>query len=97
MGTIPDSGVYRDEMNMALELNRYFASIYNKIPDIAWVYYTSRNNFINIYPWVSSNEFSFKEDLKAEKFFTYADPQNNPLRDSVWTPVMWTTPAKDSW
>lgn len=87
MGSIPDTGVYRDEINLALELNQQFSSIYNKLPDIAWLYYTSNNNFINIYPWVSSTDFVFKEDLKAEKFFTYVTPEKNPSRESVWTPV----------
>jgi len=87
MGNIPESGVLRDEVNLAFKFNQHFSSIYNKLPDIAWLYYTSENDFINIFPWVSSQEFIFKEDLQAEKFYTYVTPQNNPLRESLWTPA----------
>jgi len=87
IGKMPESGIYREEINLALHLNQNFSSIYNKMPDVAWLYYTSENNFINIYPWTKSKDFSFKEDLKAEKFYTYVTPENDPLRESVWTPV----------
>lgn len=87
MGTIPASGVNRDEMNLALYFNQQFSSLYSKLPDVAWLYYTSKNNFINIYPWVASKNFAFQEVLKTEKFFEYVKPQNDPLRESVWTPV----------
>lgn len=87
IGGIPHLGSYRNEINLALHLNKDFCSIYNKIPEAAWIYYTSENQFINIYPWVSSTDFSFNSDLLTEKFYTYASPENNPLRESVWTPV----------
>lgn len=87
IGNIPENGVYRDEVNLALQFNQQFSSIYNKLPDIAWIYYTSKNNFINMYPWVSSEDFSFHMDLKAEKFYTYVTPENDPLCIPVWTPV----------
>lgn len=87
VGKIPDEGTLRQEINLALHLNKEFCSIYNKVPEVAWVYYTSTNNFINIYPWVSSQDFSFSGALQAEKFFTYVQPENDPLRRALWTPV----------
>ncbi len=86
-GDIPGLGIYRNEVNLALHLNKDFSSIYNKLPDVAWVYYTSKNDFINIYPFVPSADFSFSEVLQAEQFYTCVLPENNPLRESVWTPV----------
>ncbi len=87
IGKVPDDGIFRREINLALHLNQDFSSIYKKLPDAAWVYYTSANNFINIFPWTSSTDFTFDKSLQAEKFYTYVNPKNNPLRESLWTPV----------
>lgn len=86
-GNIPASGFEKTEINLALHLNQNFNSVYKKLPDVTWLYYTSKNNFINIYPWISSKDFIYNDDLKTEKFFTYVTPENDPLRESVWTPV----------
>ncbi|MFA6309072.1 MAG: diguanylate cyclase [Clostridia bacterium] len=87
LGKIPQKGIIRDELNLALKFFKQFDDIYKKLPNVTWIYYTSQNNFINMYPWVSSAEFSFAKDLKSEKFFTVATPKNDPLRTSIWTPV----------
>ncbi len=86
-GPIQESGLYRDEINLALGYNQYFNSLYKLMPDVAWLYYTSENNFINIYPWISSKDFSYTDELQKTEFYTYVTPQNNPLRKALWTPV----------
>jgi len=40
-----------------------------------------------MYPWVSSEEFSYSDGLKKVPFYTVAIPENNLTRDAVWTPV----------
>jgi len=85
LGSIPESDLSKLEMNLALNYNEFFSRFYNKLPDIAWLYYTSENNFINMYPWISSKDFMFTEDIKNMEFFTSANPQNNPLRKALWT------------
>ena len=87
IGQIPESGPYRDEINLALQYNEYYNSLYNKLPDVGWLYYTSENNFINMYPWVSSNEFKFTEQLKNTEFYSYVTAPQNPSRKALWTPV----------
>jgi diguanylate cyclase (GGDEF)-like protein/hemerythrin-like metal-binding protein len=87
VGNIPDSGINKNEMNLAFQYNEFFNKFYSKFPDAAWLYYTSENNFINIYPWVSSKDFTFTEDLKTREFYKYVNPQNNPLRKALWTPT----------
>lgn len=87
LGEIPAQGPAHQELNKALELNRLFAGIYKKIPDVAWLYYTSSSNFIYMYPWISSGDFSFNDNLKNEKFFAYAAPDRNPAAKAVWTPA----------
>lgn len=84
-GRIPDSGIDRDEINLALRYNKFFHNHYGKYPEVAWLYYTSEHNFINVYPWVPSKEFAFSEQLKTRDSHKMAEPKNNPLRKSVWT------------
>lgn len=86
-GSIPESGINREEMNLAFQYNQFFYDFYKRLPDLAWVSYVSRNNFVNIYPWVPSNEFAFSEDLKNSGFYKNVMPQNNPLRIPSWSPV----------
>ena len=87
VGDIPQTGIKKDELNLALQYNEYFSSFYDRMPDVTWLYYTSENNFLNIYPWVSSEDFSYSESIMSMSFYTCAAPENNPLRQAVWTPV----------
>ena len=87
VGSIPESGMNRDEVYLAFQYNKFFSSFYNILPDVAWLYYTSENNFINMYPWISSKDFTFTENLKTSEFYIHVTPQNNPLRKPFWTPV----------
>lgn len=87
LGKIPEAGEVRDELNLALQYNKFFSSYYEKFPDVAWLYYTSENNFINMYPWISSKDFTFSEKLKTVEFYKIANPLHNPFRKIVWTPA----------
>lgn len=87
IGQIPEKGMARDEINLALQYNDFFSSHYEKYPDVAWLYYTSESNFINLFPWVSSKDFKYSENLKTVDFFKVANPENNPQRKIVWTSV----------
>lgn len=87
IGRIPEAGVDRDEMNLAFQYNLFFNDFYRRLPDLAQVYYVSENNFANIYPWVSSEEFAYTEDLKTEEFYQNATPQHDPLRKPSWSSV----------
>jgi len=87
LGIIPDSGIYLEEINLALDYNDFFGQFYERNPEVAWIYYTSENNFINIFPWISSTEFNFSPKLQTVPYYTVATPQNNPLREALWTPI----------
>jgi hypothetical protein len=82
-GTISNN--YKDEIAMALGLNSIFIAAKKNIPNAQWIYYTSKNNFINIYPWVNSNDFKFTQDLYSKPFFALGLPENNPERKRFWT------------
>ncbi|MBN2124972.1 MAG: PDC sensor domain-containing protein, partial [Deltaproteobacteria bacterium] len=78
---------FYNEIYMALRLNPRFHAISMAIKDAAWIYYTSARGFINIYPWVSSREFKFSEELFTHGFFTLGTPERNPDRRLFWTEV----------
>jgi len=87
LGNIPESGIVRQELDMALNMNDFFSAFYNKYPEITWLYYTSDHDFILEYPWTPSSVFSYSEKLKTVAFYTAAIPFNDPSRTAVWTPV----------
>ena len=85
MGPFSQNPALIQELNLGIKFNTFFHVFSESYPDVAWLYYTSSNNFTNIYPWVSSQRFSFSEDLKTVEFFTAAMPDQNPEREAVWT------------
>lgn len=87
IGTIPSSEAERLEINMSLSFFIYYSKFYDEMPDITWLYYTSHNNFLAIYPWVSSSDYKYSEKSSELPFYTVAIPENNPSRVLVWTPV----------
>ena len=40
-----------------------------------------------MYPWVSSKDFRYSDDLKEVEFYKGTNPENDPQRKNVWTPV----------
>lgn len=87
IGPIPQSGTDKAELNLTISYNDYFSEFYRRLPEITWIYYTSENGFIFMYPWVSSTDFKYSEDLKKVAFYSVATPENNRFREAVWTPV----------
>lgn len=77
----------RDEIEMAFSLNSLFQAAKENIPNSSWIYYTSKNEFINIYPWVPSTEFHYVDDLHSHEFYLWGLPKNNPERAAFWTPA----------
>lgn len=73
------------EMHMALDLNHRFRAIAENFTDLSWVYYLSKNNFINIYPWVPATDFRYDPRLKEHDFYQLGLPAQNPARQIFWT------------
>jgi signal transduction histidine kinase len=87
-GALPpaNSGAGR-EIQMALALNPLFEATHVQIPDAAWVYYTSKNHFMALYPWAPSRDFHWSEDLFTYDFYKLGTPEQNPARDPFWTDI----------
>lgn len=77
----------KQEIEMALGLNSLFQGIKKNLPNAAWVYYTSKNKFINIYPWTNSNESHFSDEMLKHEFYTGGLPEVNPEKKIFWTPA----------
>lgn len=75
----------RKEMSMALNLNTTFKATKQNIPDASWIYYTSKRRFINIYPWVSSTDFTYADTLLEKEFYAGVTPEQNPGHSILWT------------
>lgn len=86
-GNIPIDSESVKELNLALSYNKYFQSIYNTLPGISWIYYTSQKGFINIYPWTSSKEFVYTDVLLEKEFFIGGLPNLNKSKSHFWTPI----------
>ncbi|MCM2439406.1 SpoIIE family protein phosphatase [Agrobacterium vitis] len=73
------------DMEMALDLNTSFKSVKANIPNAAWIYYTSKRGFINIYPWIASSKFAYSDTLLEKAFYRGVTPEKNPDRSVLWT------------
>ncbi len=86
-GPIPEDPKGRAQVNLALHFNKDFSRIYKELPEAAWVYYTGEQGFIFMYPWISSQDFSFSEAIHQEVFYQNVTPVLDPLRKPLWVPV----------
>ncbi|MGB5687358.1 MAG: SpoIIE family protein phosphatase [Candidatus Electrothrix sp.] len=75
------------ELAMALGLNSLFQAAKDNIPNAAWVYYISKNYFINIYPWEHSDQNKFTERAYKQIFYNWGTPAVNSSKKIYWTPA----------
>ncbi|MGE5627227.1 MAG: diguanylate cyclase [Solirubrobacterales bacterium] len=88
VGNIPKLGTKeQNELNLAFEYNEFFSGFYKRFPNAAWIYYTSENNFRNIYPWSLSSTFTNTKDNKSSEFYRSVNAENNPSRVIKWSPA----------
>lgn len=76
---------FQREIRMALNLNPLFLSTRESIKTSAWVYYISSRKFINLYPWVPSDEWKFTSESYGKEFYTLGLLKNNPSKKFFWT------------
>jgi signal transduction histidine kinase len=83
----PDNSGAGREIQVALALNPLFAATHAQVPDAAWVYYTSKNHFMALYPWAPSRDFHWSEDLFTYDFYKLGAPEQDQGRDPFWTDI----------
>lgn len=85
-GSPPIPGTSRArEAELALSLNAQFAAAKHNIPNAAWVYYTSADDMLALYPWVPCSQFRYSKALLENDFYAGGLPQKNPNRAVYWT------------
>ena len=80
----PDSSVI-EEMRMAESLTPLMRAIRDRSPDTPWVYYTSAQAFIYLFPAEEAEDFFFTPKMLEMEFLTGATPQANPSHKFFWT------------
>lgn len=86
-GKIPTKGKAKDEINLTFQFFQLFQSIHDTLPDTAWIYYVSDSEFIGLYPWIPSTDFSYSDKIKHNAYYSRMLPANNPKRESAWVPL----------
>lgn len=67
-------------------LDPVFAAIKGVSPDTQWVYFTTAQGMMRLYPWADNNHYPDGWDPRQIVFYTVADPANNPNLTPQWTP-----------
>jgi signal transduction histidine kinase len=78
---------HKNEINMALFLNNFLEVTLKNNSGSVWVYYTSKNNFQNLYPWTPLGSTMYHRNIQEKLFYKGALPQYNPKRVNFWTPA----------
>lgn len=75
---------YYREMDMLFEMNLSFPVAMEMVPDAAWVYYLSANDFVGVYPW-PGDDFVYSTKSQERPVYQASLPKNNPDRNIYWT------------
>lgn len=67
-------------------LDSVFAAIKGVSPDTQWVYLTTTQGMMRLYPWAPNDHYPDDWDPREIIFYTVANPTNNPNLTPQWTP-----------
>src|SRR5260221_2162823 len=68
------------------DLNPLFAAVKRDSPGTQWVYLTTPEGMMRLYPWGSGNSgYDPGWEPQKESFYTVAAPERDPNRDPAWT------------
>lgn len=77
---------YKDILTSA-SLNQLFYSTNSNIEDAVWIYYISKNEFINIFPYLNKEVFRLQASTMELEFYQMVLPANNPSKAIISTHV----------
>lgn len=89
---VPNTVTIDDNIRSTLELAAYldfvFAPTFEADPNIVAVYFLSKSNVTRLHPNINLGQIVPPDFLATEDiFFSSGTPENNPERETVWTPV----------
>lgn len=68
------------------EMDATFAGIKSVNPETQWIYLTTPEGMMRLYPWASNEHYPDDWDPREVVFYTVAEPANNPDLETRWTP-----------
>jgi diguanylate cyclase (GGDEF)-like protein len=71
------------ELSAVLGADHLFSTLLEHVPDIIWVYYTSKRDFIYIAPDPAIADFRFSHVLYEKEFWAQARPAANPTQRQI--------------
>lgn len=66
-------------------LDTVFDGIKSISPDTQWIYVTTPEGMMRLYPWASNDHYPDNWDPREIVFYTVAEPDNNPDLSLQWT------------
>lgn len=79
------STLKRQEITMANALTPAFVSAQNVINEATWFYYTSFDDFINIYPWVDKEIWRFNEKTLSAAHYNAIKKLTLTTNRTIWS------------
>ncbi len=73
----------RTELSAVFGTDHLFSTLLAHVPDIIWVYYTSKHDFIYIAPDPAIADFRFSNVLYDKEFWAQAKPAANPSQRQI--------------
>jgi len=67
------------------DLNRLFESILDNRLGSQWIYLTTAEGMMRLYPWAPNSHYPVNWQPQTINFYTGADGKNDPERKPVWT------------
>jgi len=68
------------------KMDPLFESIKQVSPDTQWIYFTTPDGMMRLYPWASNDHYPDNWDPRETLFYTIAQPATNPSLQPRWTP-----------
>lgn len=83
---VPPTKRVLSQMLSSEDLDHTFASIKQVSPNTQWVYMTTTDGLMRLYPWASNDHYPDNWDPREVVFYTVAEPKVNPELQPRWTP-----------
>jgi len=77
----------KSDVLTAMELTPYFEIAKHNLPSIRWIYFVSKQHFINLYPPAEAKDYLFEYHTLEEDFYKLTLPDLNPTREIITTNI----------
>ncbi len=83
--TRPLSDAVARQIVLTEEMDQIFESVKLLSPDTQWIYFTSTDGMMRLFPWASNDLYPKGWDPREIIFYTVAEPSVNPNLEPRWT------------